>query len=503
MDAGEAGGVSNPMSDFLAPYHALTQPGRLVALVCGVVHPHSLTPNQLAKVLVRARFSHGNRPIHLQQYKLSCKDVIAAGIVFDTGYRGKLRATDDWAPWLTLQAFRDDRLASIEGAYHGEFPPHWGGRDYEADAAMRLRSQIVSGRFEPIDSEFRTVNEYEWRWLARPGVAHLLTTVPQRYADQAFAACFAEVVERALAPGPILEAYANSGTDRARHAAEVAFIHVLQGAPKDALAVFEELPDDLRKSKPARTGLASTRALIAMLRSDDAEAARYIDEAIACDRAGTRKRNVFPQCSAFTLSLLSLVREHTPANAAKLDHLIQVGGKLGRDPLLLRGVSMAVHVRQGGSVYWSHVQAHPGLGRLIEGLTACWADDFPEDDPGGRFAALLHFGANAVANGYRWLSIECLEVYRRWWQASDRLELELAEMIGFKDKTTTPTQLTAAVHEELGTTTLASLITPVPEWEYFLRGNRAGRVRDEDEETQAQEESGGRPAAAPGMGAAG
>ena len=462
--------MTNPMSDFFAPYHALTQPGRLVAMVCGVIHPHSLTPNQLAKVLGRARFGHRNRPIHHQQYKLSCEDVKAAGIVFDTGYRGKLRAADDWAPWLTLEAFRDDRLESIERAYRDEFPPHWGGRDYEADASMRLRSQIVAGRLGPIDSEVRKISEDEWRWLARPGVAQLLTTVPRRHADQAFTACFNEVVERALVPGPILEAYAESSADRARHAAEVAFIRVLQGAPKEALAVFEELPDDLRKSKPARTGLASTRALLAMLRSDDDAAARHIDEAIACDRAGTRKRNVFPQCSAFALSLLSLVRDHSPANDAKLDHLIRVGGKLERDPLLLRGVTVAVHVRNGGSLYWSRVPAHPGLGRLIEGLSACWADDFPEDDPGGRFAALLQFGANAAGGGYRWLSIECLEVYRRWWQASDRAELELAEMIGFTDKTTTPTQLAAAVHQELGTTTLASLVTPVPEWEYFLRG---------------------------------
>ena len=164
---------------------------------------------------------------------------------------------------------------------------------------------------------------------------------------------------------------------------------------------------------------------------------------------------------------------------------------------------MAVHVRNGGSLYWSRVPAHPGLGRLIEGLSACWADDFPEDDPGGRFAALLQFGANAAGGGYRWLSIECLEVYRRWWQASDRAELELAEMISFTDKTTTPTQLAAAVHQELGTTTLASLVTPVPEWGVLPPGDRAGRVRNEEEETQTQEESRGRPAAAPGMGAAG
>ena len=255
--------MSNPMSDFLAPYHALTQPGRLVALVCGVVHPHSLTPNQLAKVLVRARFSHGNRPIHLQQYKLSCKDVIAAGIVFDTGYRGKLRATDDWAPWLTLQAFRDDRLASIEGAYHGEFPPHWGGRDYEADAAMRLRSQIVSGRFEPIDSEFRTVNEYEWRWLARPGVAHLLTTVPQRYADQAFAACFAEVVERAFGarthPGSVRQEQRHGpGTARRRSRVHPRPSGRSQGCARRLRGTSRRLAQE--QTRPHRTGVNSRAA---------------------------------------------------------------------------------------------------------------------------------------------------------------------------------------------------------------------------------------------------
>ena len=458
------------MEDFFAPYHALTPPGRLVAMACGVVYPHSLTPAQLAKVLTRARFRHGRDPILHKQYKASCDDLIAAGIIHDAGYRGKLIATGYWAPWLTVQAFRDERLESIERAYRDEFPPRWGGRDYGADAAMRLRCHTVAGRFDRIDRELGDIEQDEWCWLARPGVAHLLNKLPERYADQAFDACFAEVVRTAAAPETILEAYGKSRADRARHAAAVAFIRVLRGDHDGALAVFEELPDDLRTSKPARTGLASTRALLATLRGDDALAVRHIDEAIASERAGTRKRNVFPRCSAFTLSLLSLVRDHTPANAAKSDHLLRVGGKLERDPLFLNGVSLAVHVRDGGSLYWSRVQGDLTLGRLFEGLSACWADDFPEDDPGGRFAALLQFGAMAVANGYRWLSSECLEVYRRWWRATGRTELELNERIGYKDKALIPADITANFHEELGTTTLASLITPVPRWEYALRG---------------------------------
>ena len=113
MDAREKGGVtpgwvdlprrwvhrSSPMADFFAPYHALTPPARLVAVACGVVYPHSLTSAQLARVLMRPRFRHERRQILHRQYKASCKDVIAAGIIHDTGYRGKLIATGYWAPW--------------------------------------------------------------------------------------------------------------------------------------------------------------------------------------------------------------------------------------------------------------------------------------------------------------------------------------------------------------------------------------------------------------------
>ena len=85
------------MSDLFAPYHALTPPGRLVAMACGVIYPHSLTPAQLAKVLTRARFRHGHDPIRDNQYRASCDDLIAAGIIHDAGFRGKLIATGYWA----------------------------------------------------------------------------------------------------------------------------------------------------------------------------------------------------------------------------------------------------------------------------------------------------------------------------------------------------------------------------------------------------------------------
>ena len=458
------------MSDFFDPYRSLTPVERLVAITFGVVFPHALAPSQLAQVLGRAKFKHGRRGISYKSYRTACEAVVAAGIAYESRVGGRLIASGRWAPFLALEAYRQRRLLRIEKAFRYHYPERW-GTDAE-DRAMALRNHTVARRFARIDRELDDIDVDEWRWLARPGVENVLAKLPKRYADAAFTGCFAEVVRTAERPEPILQAYAGSHADRAVHAAGVALIHVMQGAFDDALAAFAELPEDLRESKPARTGLASTRALLATLRGDDAEAIRHIDEAIACERAGTRKRNVFPLCGAFTLSLLSLVRDHSPTHAAKLKHLFYVARQVEAYPLLLEVVELADHIRGGGGLNWHNHVRESSIGLLFEALAACWTGEFPEPTDGGHFATLLHFGARAAGNGYRWIGIECLGVCARWWRACGRPEIELWKMLGLpaRDDATTAAEFAAAIHEELGTTTLASLVTPVPEWEYILQG---------------------------------
>lgn len=460
---------SGPMSDFLEPYRSLTPVERLVAIALGVVHPHPLTRAQVAKVLGKAKFKHGRRAIGYQNFKKSCKAPIEAGIIRDTRVHGKLVASAEWAPWLTSEAFRQRRLDRIDRAFRAFFPSRWSVSD--ADRAMAMRHHLVAGRLDLIDRELGDIDTEEWCWLVRPGVADLLAKLPEKHVDAAFASCLAEVVRTAERHEPVLEAYAASRAGRATHAAAVALIHVMRGAFDDALTVFAELPEDLRESKPARTGLASTHALLAMLRGDDAETVRYIDEAIACEKAGTRKRNVFPLCGAFALSLLSLVRDHTPAHAAKLKHLLRVAQNVESDPSLVGMVGLAGYIRDGGRYSLSHHTGRAAIGRLFDGLAACWIQEFSVPAGGGPFATLLYFCAKAERNGYRWLGAECLEVCARWWKSDGYPELDLWKLLGIPvaDDSATASDLTAALHEELGTRTLASLITPVPEWQHALQ----------------------------------
>ena len=457
------------MSDFFDPYRSLRPVERLVAIAYGVVFPHTLAPSQMARVLGRAKFKHGHRVIDHRSYGNACQAVVAAGIAHESRRPGQLVAWGRWVPWLTLEAHRQRRLVRIEKAFRYHFPERWGA-DAE-DRVMALRNNTVSRRFARIDRDPDDIEADEWRWLTSPGVEGVLSRLPERYADAAFTGCFAEVVRTAEPPEPILKAYADGHADRAVHAAGAALVHVMRGAFDDALAVFAELPEELRESKPARTGLASTRALMATLRGNDAEAMGYIDEAVACEKAGTRKRNVFPLCGAFTLSLLSLVRDHSPAHAAKLKHLFHVARQVEVDPLLIHVVDLADHIRGGGGLRWNRHARESSIGRLFEGLAVCWTDEFPDPTDGWGFDSLLHFGARATGNGYRWMGTECLEVCARWWRACGRPDAELWKSLGLsaRDDGATAAEFAAAMHEELGTTTLASLVTPVPEWEYILQ----------------------------------
>ena len=460
------------MADFFAPYRSLDPVARLVATAFGIVYPHTLMCTQLAKVLRRARLRHQGRLITNTQCKAACGAGIAAGAIRETAYSNRLIASGEWAPWLTAQAFEQGTLGGIVNAFRSEFPPYL-ARTSHGEREMMLRCHTVAGRFERIRRDLGRINANQWRWLARPGVASLLTRLPPEYVEPAFSACLDEVVLTAAPPEPILEAYGNGRVDRSAHAAAVAFIHALRGSPADALAVFADLPGDVRESRRARAGLASTRALLATLRGEDAEAIRYIDEAVAAEKAGTRKRNVFPAYSAFTLSLLSLVRDHTPGNAVKADRLLEVGGAVDTDSSFRDLVLKAGSVRNGRRPVWSLHPHASDINRLCEGWIKCWTADFTDDAADRRFIALCEFARKAARGGYRWLAAESLEVCGRWWRAATgRPELELSEVLGLsvRGEPVAATRAAALIHRDLGTATLASLIAPAAEWEYILRG---------------------------------
>ena len=231
---------------------------------------------------------------------------------------------------------------------------------------MKLKNHTVAGRFDWIESELGFVKSEEWLWVMEPGAEHLLATLPSPYADGAFTAGF-DLAQLTAAPAaPVLAAFAAGHVDRARHAADAAYLHLLRGEAGKALEVFADLPEGKRESKAARTGLAATAAAAATLRGDDAAAVRGIEEAVASEKAGTRRRNVFPGSGAFVLALLSLIRDPTRENIARLEHLRSLAVKNEVYYPLLDAVIRAERARVGKGSLWEQGRVSPIIDRLCE-----------------------------------------------------------------------------------------------------------------------------------------
>ncbi len=458
-----------PMTDFSARFRALKPAARIVAMAYGVLHPCRRTPLQMSQLLKQAGFKLDGRPVPQYRYKVSCDEVIDAGIVHKTTDRGKLVADSTWTAWLTIEAHRQHKLSRIERAFRTERQDRWHAEAH-LFSTMDLRCHVVTGRFHRLERDFEETDPDEWWWLGTPGAGGLLAKLPARYLSDAIDGSVAYLTQAAADPESLVAAWHDRMADAPAGASDIAFIRLLQGRRDDALAVFDALPGELPQTKAARTGRAATRALAATMQGDDAGAVRYIEDAIASEKAGTRKRNVFPVSRPFTLALLALVRDHGPDQKARLEHLLRVAEKTDADPGLLHLISFALHMRAGGGVSWAQDCRNPSINRLIEGWSACWGDDFSQfhsDTPHGddRFRGLSGFAILASANGYRWLAAECLEAVARIAKATGR-EVDWVILDGEKS---TPAEAATALHEDMGTTPLASLISPVSEWEYALQ----------------------------------
>ena len=466
------------MTDPYATFKDLSHLGQIAAMALGVVHPFGLSRTQLWDLLRRARIERRRRTIPKSTCGTVLRELRAAGIAYSASPAGQTAVLGSWAVWLTEQALRKNQLHRFQRAFEPDLPSYWAYDVGGSRREMKLKNHTVAGRFDWIESELGFVKSEEWLWVMEPGAEHLLATLPSPYADGAFTAGF-DLAQLTAAPAaPVLAAFAAGHVDRARHAADAAYLYLLRGEAGKALEVFADLPEGERESKAARTGLAATAAATATLRGDDAAAVRGIEEAVASEKAGTRRRNVFPGSGAFVLALLSLIRDPTRENIARLEHLRSLAVKNEVYYPLLDAVIRAERARVGKGSLWEQSRVSPIIDRLCEGLSGCWLGEFPEPEEDSHFGALVRFATVAAANGYRWLAGECLEVCGRWWRAADRPDEELAVEIppevladlSVSGGSLTASEAAAEVRAELGTVTLASAVVPVPAWEHALRG---------------------------------
>ena len=442
--------------DLARRFDRLSPEAQAAALVYGVVHPHACTSTQVVQILRDSEIrTHGQR-LTSARVRDAERDLVKAGLVYVPRRDLGLRASSHWAPWLTMRAHQGSMLDRIV-AGHGRVHPRLSFHDHDSRTAMALRCNTVAGRFDRIHGA--AVEPHQWGFLAGPGAAGLLRTLPEAFRDRALAGCLMEVIHAAASPEPIIDACRELAPDRTAFAASIAFIRILQGRLDEVDAVFDALAPALHESKRVRTGRAGARALVAMLRGDDGEARRLVESAVAAEREGTRKRNVFPASPAFALSLLSLVRDDSPPSRALLALLVRTSEREDTERLVMHYVSRAADTRRGVPISAMMYPA-PVLGTMLQGLECCWLGQFGQYADRTPCEALIGYMNRARDGGFDWAFAECLAVVGQ----SDQWMPE-----GRPASRAACREEALAIHERLGTRSLTSLLAPIPEWEYPLK----------------------------------
>ena len=436
-------------------HSALSPAARLVAQAYGVIAPYPTGVTRIVTVLSQAKVRLGSRVLAVQQIRQCNDELVDAGICLRDAQEC-VRAAPHWALPLTGAAHAAHRLLPIMTAFRSVQRRLWYDDPHERE--MLFRCYVVAGDFNRLEELVGAAPTTDrWRLLAEPLATDILEALPKRYIEDALSGCLRHVYDTAAPSAPVIEICERLSSEPHVHAPEIAFIRLLQGRFEEAETVFEALPPTARVTKPATTGLAATRALIATLRTDHDAAQRYIDAALVAEKAGTRKRNVFPDLPAFALSLLSLVRIDSPASHAQLDQLIRAADRLEIESTReLAFVVKAALVRSGQSVL-VNIHYTPRLDVLLDGLLTCWVDDFSALRIENWLAPMLEYRERAAANGFRWVVAECDGTLQRYAETFENEE-SVAEL--------SDPQL---LHAKLGTTSLAGRATPIPEWEQSLK----------------------------------
>ena len=442
------------MTNAVDAYAVLSPSARLVAQVYGVVAPHGVGVPRVTKVLARAGISLLRRPLTEAEVRRCSQEIVNAGIGLkpprpaNTG----VRTHPAWAVSLTSEAAKGRRLEPILSAFEAT---RTGPRTDPFMYETLFRCYAVAGDYGNLDELIGgEPHADDWRFLAEPLAVDILARLPAGHIDNALTGCLRHVIDTAGAAEPVIDACKRLASTPARHAPDIALIEILKGRFQAAEDLFDALPRAIRERKPATTGRSATAALIATLRGDDLSARRFIDACLVAQRAGTRRRHVFPDHATFAWALLSLVRLDAPEPHALLTQLLRTAERRAstrHDEIAL--VVDALCAQSGKTVY-ARGADEPHLEVLRDGLRYCWIGGRHPHGLDNWRSLMEAFRERAQGNGYAWLAAECAAILRR-----------VGELAGGAGAYPDP----APLHAALGTRTLLDLAAPVAVWERSLR----------------------------------
>ncbi len=433
-------------------YSDLSPEAQLAAQVYGVAYPFEMPKHLVAQLLRRAQVRLNGRWAGVDTVRRANRELLEAGLVVRS-HRHDVAACPDRCLEFTLAAQQSGNLLPL--IEHFERPHQYAYASIATWKQTQLRWCVGAGQLQWID-ELEIDHSRHWSFLGHPFGIPLLERIPVEHREQAIAGALGGIIDSLHSPEAALAACQALTADPAQHAAELAFIHILKGQLDDARALFDELPAAALQRKPASTAAPSVRALIATLLGDDEAAGRGIEAALAAERVGTRKRNLFPPHRAFPLALLAWVRSNDLAPRGELDRLLRIGESLSEHQNL-RTLVLAARAsrlrKHSGHIGWD---GRVAINQLCIALSDSWRTNeaaLHSRDP----EVLMSLADQAATNGYLWVEAECCAAILR--QPKDFGDAA-AERAG---------QQSDALHRQMGTVSLCTAGEPLPAWEYSLK----------------------------------
>ena len=452
-------------------YAELSPEAQLAAQVYGVAYPFEMSKHLVASLLRRAQVRLNGRWAGVDTVRRANRELLNAGLVVRT--RGHdVVACPDRCLEFTLAAQQNDHLLAL--MEHFERPRQYVYASIATWKQTQLRWCVGAGQLQWID-ELEIDHARHWSFLGHPFGIPLLERIPVPHREQAIAGALGGIIDSLQAPEAALDACRALTTDPAQQAGELAFIHILQGRLEDACALFDELPSTALQRKPVRTAQCSVQALVATLRGDDEAASRGIEAALAAERVGTRKRNLFPPDRAFPLALLAWVRSNDLAPQGELNRLLRIGESLSEHnnlrTLVVAAVASRLH-KHSGHIGWD---SRLPINQFCIALSDTWHSR--EEALFGRDPEVIEALADqAATNGYSWVEAECCAAMHR-------------QPKGFGDAAAGRAgRRSDALHGQLGTVSLCTAGEPLPAWEYSLKAleDLAAKAREAGGRPQGQ-----------------
>ena len=440
---------------------SLSTSARALAQLCALFAPGALAGAPLERLLDDASLAALSLPpagdlaagiAELEAAELAKQDATGAVSVVPAAALALMRQARTQGVLLPLlDAVERDWLADGARARSGEDAQAARTNAYHRDAEtarVLWRGFLLAGDRQRFQSVPRHIQGYDLALLAEPFAEEAMRAVPASLRAAACGACLAHVIHRCAPAEALIDVCRDLGDTPLEHADDIAFVRVLQGEFDAAVALFDELPPDLRGTTAATVGKASVLALTAMLRGRDDDAGRHIEQALNALR-GKRKRLLYPGTRAFALSLLALARRDAAGSLDLLERIDAARDWHQRDHVGLDLARSAAQVKAKSGLPFARYLSS-GIDAMFTGIQGCWLAHAPEQ---ATLDSIRGLRARAAANGYAWVAAECGEVLRRFDSDSNA--------VADRDRP-------AGGHAELGTATLTTLAVPFGTWKQSL-----------------------------------